>query len=493
MLPLRLAAHLLLVVEIFTIGLDASKKAEIVMKRLKTRRRSTTIRLRGGRSPHEGNVEIFHKGVWGSVCDDEWDSNDGAVVCRQLGYPAVLRVTHNSQFGNPVGSYWMDNVYCDGSESVLKKCRFDGWGKNDCGPDEAAGVICVKNAEKNIENTLQYNETQLDDSSRPKQLVEISSLTNFRLRLAGGRHTNEGRVELQSGDNEWGLICGDGWSLLEANVVCRILGLGYALAATRYHFTNGAENMSHFLSNVACYGNEKSFGQCKAATDPSHNHDDMAGAICTPQLADLAIDFHTIQKTAYLEDRQMFFLQCAMEENCVASSGYQRKEENPGGWHLETRRLLRFTASSTNVGTAAFRPFIPKHLWQFHLCHMHYHSMEVFATFDIFSGHIKVAEGHKASFCLEDNQCHGGATPVFSCANYGDQGISVNCSDIYKHNIDCQWVDISDLLPGQYVFKVSINPEFKVPEMSFDNNAAICQMVYTGTETHLYDCQLTRP
>lgn len=49
--------------------------------------------------------------------------------------------------------------------------------------------------------------------------------------------------------------------------------------------------------------------------------------------------------------------------------------------------------------------------------------MEVFAVFNIFDhrGH-KVAEGHKASFCLEDNQCLPGAEPKYVCANYGDQG-----------------------------------------------------------------------
>jgi lysyl oxidase-like protein 2/3/4 len=49
--------------------------------------------------------------------------------------------------------------------------------------------------------------------------------------------------------------------------------------------------------------------------------------------------------------------------------------------------------------------------------------MEVFATFDIYNAkEEKVAEGHKASFCLEDNQCLNGVEPKFFCANYGDQG-----------------------------------------------------------------------
>lgn len=55
----------------------------------------------------------------------------------------------------------------------------------------------------------------------------------------------------------------------------------------------------------------------------------------------------------------------------------------------------------------------------------HYHSMEVFATFDIINERgEKVAEGHKASFCLEDNQCLEGVEPQYACANYGDQGES---------------------------------------------------------------------
>jgi len=43
------------------------------------------IRLTGGQSTNEGRVEICVDGVWGSVCDDHWDSSDARVVCRALG------------------------------------------------------------------------------------------------------------------------------------------------------------------------------------------------------------------------------------------------------------------------------------------------------------------------------------------------------------------------------------------------------------------------
>lgn len=49
--------------------------------------------------------------------------------------------------------------------------------------------------------------------------------------------------------------------------------------------------------------------------------------------------------------------------------------------------------------------------------------MEVFATYDILDSHgNKVADGHKASFCLEDVECMPGASKRYECVGYSDQG-----------------------------------------------------------------------
>lgn len=119
--------------------------------------------------------------------------------------------------------------------------------------------------------------------------------------------------------------------------------------------------------------------------------------------------------------------------------------------------------------------------------------MQVFAHFDVLD-HLgnRVAEGHKASFCLEDNHCVG-VDPKYDCENYGDQGITPGCKDIYYYNIDCQWLDVTELALGTYTFRMAINPEYKVAEQTFENNAAICTLVYAEQFATIRNCTLTRP
>ncbi|KAL9694212.1 hypothetical protein quinque_013497 [Culex quinquefasciatus] len=464
----------------------------------KLKKEEGAIKLVGGRGDFEGNIEIFHDGRWGAICDDEWDSTEAEVVCRQLGFPGHLKPTHSGHFGKAKRKFWMDNLFCTGKERELADCHFDGWGHSDCEPSEAAGVICQDDQqEEQDEQEDSLTEKPIPERLKPK-MARLETAEGFEVRLAGGRIPNEGRVEVRIAGRPWGSICADGWSLLEGNVVCRQLGMGYANDAIQTDFFGGSNRSEIVLSGTECYGNESSLAECAhhevtswASCSERGSH--VAAVTCVDKMADLAFDHVEMEQSLHLEDRLMYLLQCAMEENCVATQAYEIQRDNPN-WHLETRRLMKFTARVLNTGTADFRPHIPKHLWEWHLCHMHYHSMEVFATFDIYDRHgKKVAEGHKASFCLEDNQCLPGTEPKYACANYGDQGISINCADIYRHNIDCQWVDISELDTGLYTLKVAINPEFKVPEMSYDNNAAICSLLYTETYARAFDCRMVRP
>ena len=45
-----------------------------------------SVRLQGGETTTEGNVEVCNDGVWKEVCDNQWDNRDATVVCRQLNH-----------------------------------------------------------------------------------------------------------------------------------------------------------------------------------------------------------------------------------------------------------------------------------------------------------------------------------------------------------------------------------------------------------------------
>lgn len=49
---------------------------------------SNNIRIAGG--GRRGRVEIFHQGSWGTICDDDWDTQDASVVCRMMGYRSAI-------------------------------------------------------------------------------------------------------------------------------------------------------------------------------------------------------------------------------------------------------------------------------------------------------------------------------------------------------------------------------------------------------------------
>ncbi|XP_071823777.1 scavenger receptor cysteine-rich type 1 protein M130-like isoform X3 [Apostichopus japonicus] len=102
-----------------------------------------SIRLVGGSSPNAGRVEVFVNGEWGTVCDNSWDINDAAVVCRQLGYPGAVRATSKAHYGEGSGRIWLDNVACGVSSLSLQDCPKSEIGDHNCNHKEDAGVECL--------------------------------------------------------------------------------------------------------------------------------------------------------------------------------------------------------------------------------------------------------------------------------------------------------------------------------------------------------------
>uniref|UniRef100_A0A3B4WXL0 Lysyl oxidase homolog n=1 Tax=Seriola lalandi dorsalis TaxID=1841481 RepID=A0A3B4WXL0_SERLL len=191
------------------------------------------------------------------------------------------------------------------------------------------------------------------------------------------------------------------------------------------------------------------------------------------------------QRTIIILRLPMYNLRCAAEENCLASSSAHSQD-------YDTRVLLRFPQRVKNQGTADFLPSKPRYAWEWHSCHNHFHSMDEFSLYELLDARTQsqVAEGHKASFCLEDTSCDPGYYRRFACTSH-TQGLSPGCYDTYNADIDCQWIDITDVSPGKYILKVTVNPRQQVPESNFNNNVVRCDVQYTGTAAHVSGCTMT--
>ncbi|CAJ0964311.1 unnamed protein product [Ranitomeya imitator] len=133
-----------------------------------------------------------------------------------------------------------------------------------------------------------FRET-LSENSCERTFIPLSSGSDLSIRLVNGNGQCNGRVEILY-NGAWGTVCDDYWDINAAQVVCRQLNCGQALAFNGSAAFGQGQGVI-VLDDVQCTGNEQHVWDCLHQPFTVHNcgHNEDAGVVCS----DLDIDTPT--------------------------------------------------------------------------------------------------------------------------------------------------------------------------------------------------------
>ncbi|XP_069054613.1 antigen WC1.1-like [Lepisosteus oculatus] len=204
------------------------------------------VRLSGGESHCDGQVEVHYNSTWGRLLQHSWGYREASVVCRQLGCGSVMQISNSSVYETGDSAVCLTGIQCSGDESHLVNCSSPHTVSCNTGQDVA--LIC--------------------------------SAQRF-LRLVGAGSDCAGRLEVYH-NGSWGTVCDDSWDLADSQVVCRQLQCGMTLSApVPVSFSQGTGPI--WLDEVGCLGNESSLWECPSAGWGRHDcgHKEDVRILCS--------------------------------------------------------------------------------------------------------------------------------------------------------------------------------------------------------------------
>ena len=119
------------------------------------------MRLVNGTTVLEGRVEVCFNNVWGTVCDNRFNSDDAQVICNQLSLPFSSKCYYiaislysmvidigsaaltGAIFGPGDGPIFIESLTCVGSETSIMDCTEVSLKRGTCSHDRDVSVRCT--------------------------------------------------------------------------------------------------------------------------------------------------------------------------------------------------------------------------------------------------------------------------------------------------------------------------------------------------------------
>lgn len=160
-----------------------------------------------------------------------------------------------------------------------------------------------------------------------------------------------------------------------------------------------------------------------------------------PDAPDLYLDEGIFRSSMYLATIDNSD-DCLIQEGCLKGYGL--------------RDIIRFSTHIANIGELDYYIGLEtadSGQFTFDNCHNHWHydGYAEYLFFDESGQEIPI--GFKNGFCVLDLGCNSGSAK-YSCNN---MGISAGCYDEYWAELECQWVDITDIPDGDYTLVTRVN------------------------------------